>query len=57
LIFGDKTNKESLADIYANWPLLRTPTILLGDFLIKAFSNSTGTGKFKILEIGAGTVV
>jgi hypothetical protein len=54
LIFGNKTNKENLAHVYENWPLLWTPTLLLGEFL-KAFSNSTGSGKFRILEVGAGT--
>lgn len=55
LMFGDKNNKRTLEDMYANWPLLRTPTLLLGDFLLKAFNKSTGSGKFRILEIGAGT--
>jgi acyl transferase domain-containing protein/SAM-dependent methyltransferase/acyl carrier protein len=55
LTFGDKTNKTNLDDIYENWPLLRTPTLLLGDFLLKAFSQSTGNGRFRILEVGAGT--
>jgi acyl transferase domain-containing protein/acyl carrier protein/SAM-dependent methyltransferase len=55
LVFGNKANKENLGDVYENWPLLRTPTLLLGDFLLKAFSNSTGSGKFRILEVGAGT--
>ncbi|KAE8555850.1 hypothetical protein EYB25_000548 [Talaromyces marneffei] len=41
--------------MYENWPLLRTPTLLLGDFLKTAFSNSNGGRKFRILEIGAGT--
>ncbi|KAE9372419.1 BcPKS19, polyketide synthase [Stipitochalara longipes BDJ] len=55
LTFGDKANKANLDDVYENWPLLRTPTLLLGDFLLKAFSRSSGYGKFKILEVGAGT--
>jgi acyl transferase domain-containing protein/acyl carrier protein/ubiquinone/menaquinone biosynthesis C-methylase UbiE len=55
VVFGDKTNKHILEDIYQNWPLLRTPTLLLGDFLINAFTNFTGSGKFRLLEIGAGT--
>ena len=55
LVFGNKANKHALEDMYANWPLLRTPTLLLGDFLMKAFTNFTGSGKFRILEIGAGT--
>lgn len=55
LIFGNKTNKHTLEDMYEKWPLLRTPTLLLGDFLVKAFTDFTGSGKFRILEIGAGT--
>lgn len=55
LVFGSGQNKQTLEDIYENWPLFRTPTLLVGDFLTKAFSNSSGTGKFRILEIGAGT--
>ena len=55
LIFGNKTNKHILEDIYENWPLFRTPTLLLGDFLLKAFTHASGSGKFRILEVGAGT--
>lgn len=55
LVFGNKANKHTLEDMYANWPLLRTPTLLLGDFLRKALTDFTGSGKFRILEIGAGT--
>ena len=55
LIFGDRKNKHALEDMYANWPLLRTPTLVLGDFLLKAFTDATGSGKFRILEVGAGT--
>ena len=55
LVFGTKTNKHTLEDVYENWPLFRTPTLLLGDFLLKAFTNASGSGKFRILEVGAGT--
>jgi acyl transferase domain-containing protein/SAM-dependent methyltransferase/acyl carrier protein len=55
LIFGDREHKQTLEDMYANWPLLRTPTLVLGDFMLKAFTSATGSGKFRILEIGAGT--
>ena len=55
LVFGNKTNKQTLEDVYENWPLFRTPTLLLGDFLLKAFTNASGSGKFRILEVGAGT--
>lgn len=55
LVFGNEENKKLLDDMYEFWPLLRTPTLLLGNFLTKALSNATGKGKFRILEIGAGT--
>lgn len=55
LVFGNRTNKQLLEDIYENWPLLRTPTLYLGDFLLKAFIGASGSGKFRILEVGAGT--
>ncbi|KAF2867263.1 BcPKS19, polyketide synthase [Massariosphaeria phaeospora] len=56
LMFGTKENKRALEDIYENWPLIRTPTILLGDFLLKTFQEScSGNGPFRILEVGAGT--
>ncbi|PVH96269.1 putative polyketide synthase [Periconia macrospinosa] len=55
LMFGDRETKHTLEDMYANWPLLRTPTLVLGDFLLKAFTSAAGSGKFKILEVGAGT--
>ncbi|ORY67214.1 uncharacterized protein BCR38DRAFT_509936 [Pseudomassariella vexata] len=55
IVFGDRETKKTLEDMYEFWPLLRTPTLLLGDFLLKAFTNATGSGKFRILEIGAGT--
>ncbi|KAF2275385.1 putative polyketide synthase [Westerdykella ornata] len=55
IVFGDKETKRTLEEMYEFLPLLRTPTLLLGDFVVKAFSNSTGGGPFRILEIGAGT--
>lgn len=54
-IFGNKEAKKILEDMYEFWPLFRAPTLVLGDFLTKAFTNATGSGKFKILEVGAGT--
>ncbi|KAH6712937.1 BcPKS19, polyketide synthase [Leptodontidium sp. MPI-SDFR-AT-0119] len=44
MVFGNKTNKQCLEDMYENWPLLRTPTLLLGDFLINALTNFSGSG-------------
>ncbi|VUC28732.1 unnamed protein product [Clonostachys rosea] len=55
VVFGNRENKKTLEEMYEFWPLLRTPTLVLGSFLLKAFTNSTGSGKFRILEIGAGT--
>ncbi|KAI8631474.1 S-adenosyl-L-methionine-dependent methyltransferase [Xylariaceae sp. FL1651] len=55
LLFGNMENKKLLNDMYEFWPLLRAPTILLGNFLVKALSKATGKGKFRILEVGAGT--
>jgi acyl transferase domain-containing protein/acyl carrier protein/2-polyprenyl-3-methyl-5-hydroxy-6-metoxy-1,4-benzoquinol methylase len=55
IVFGNKKNKKLLEDMYEWWPILRVPTLQLGDFLAKALSTTTDGGKFKILEIGAGT--
>lgn len=55
LIFGNVENKKLLNEMYEFWPLLRTPTVLLGDFLVKTLSNAPGKGRFRILEVGAGT--
>ena len=64
IVFGNKTNKKTLEDLYENWPMLVAATKLLGNFLYHAFTgNGNGTktpgggGKntFRILEIGAGT--
>lgn len=56
IIFGSRDNKKTLEEFYEFWPLLRAPTIVLGDFLAKAFTaNANGKGKFRILELGAGT--
>ncbi|KAI0154669.1 hypothetical protein GGR57DRAFT_466287 [Xylariaceae sp. FL1272] len=54
-VFGDKEAKRILEDIYAFWPLFRTPTLVLGDFMTRAMTNAAGGGKFRILEVGAGT--
>ncbi|KAI1760611.1 BcPKS19, polyketide synthase [Hypoxylon sp. FL1150] len=55
VMFGDKETKKNLETMYEFWPLLRTATLLLGEFLLKAFTNAEGNGKFRILEVGAGT--
>ena len=56
VLFGDPETKQLLGEMYEFWPLLRTPALVLGDFLTKALaSKQRGDGKFRILEIGAGT--
>ncbi|KAM7200697.1 Polyketide methyltransferase sdnL [Naviculisporaceae sp. PSN 640] len=58
LVFGNPQNKKLLKDMYEFWPLLRAPTLLLGEFLAQAVdSHSSGDAgrPFRILEVGAGT--
>lgn len=55
ILFGDRANKKTLDDMYEYWPLVRTPSLVLGDFLAQALTRASGGGKFRILEIGAGT--
>jgi acyl transferase domain-containing protein/SAM-dependent methyltransferase/acyl carrier protein len=54
IIFGNKTSKEVLQDFYENWPLFRVSTTILTDFLCRSFAKSSGAGRFRILEVGAG---
>ena len=55
LLFRSKSNKEILEDVYANGPMYKAISQLLGSFLIKAFANPPEGGKFNILELGGGT--
>ena len=55
IIFGNKENKKSLDDLYENWPLVRAGTIALGEFLEKVVANPNRPGKFRLLEVGAGS--
>ena len=55
LVFGNKANKQNLDDVYENWPLVRSATLALGEFMEKALTNPDAPGKFRILEVGAGT--
>ena len=52
LIFANKENKANLDDVYENWPLGRTGTLLLGEFLKKALLKvvDPGAGKFRICQ-------
>ncbi|KAH8727766.1 BcPKS19, polyketide synthase [Phaeosphaeriaceae sp. PMI808] len=55
IVFGDRKTKHTLEAMYEFWPLFRSATLMLGDFLFKALKHSSGDGKFRILEVGAGT--
>lgn len=55
IVFGNKENKKKLDDLYENWPLVRSGSIALGDYLERVMSNPDKPGKFRILEVGAGT--
>ena len=53
LLFRSKVDRDVLADVYANGPMYKAISQLLGAFLLKAYSEPEKT--FQILEIGAGT--
>ncbi|EHK97154.1 putative Phthiocerol synthesis polyketide synthase type I PpsA [Glarea lozoyensis 74030] len=55
ILFGNRATKKTLEEFYSEWPLFKAPTLVLSDFLSTAFKKATGGGKFRILEIGAGT--
>lgn len=56
VVFGRQETQKTLAKYYEYSPLLRTSTLVLGDFLANALTTkAAGTGKFRILEMGAGT--
>lgn len=55
IVFGNKDNKKTLDDLYENWPLVRSGTVALGEYLKKAMENTDKPGVFRILEVGAGT--
>lgn len=55
LLFGDKHNRELLADFYANSQMLKAATRLLAEFVSSVFSATQSEGTLCILEVGAGT--
>lgn len=55
LLFGDRHNRELLADFYANSQMLKAATRLLAEFFNSAFSATQSEGTLCILEVGAGT--
>ena len=55
LLFGDKHNRDLLADFYANSLMLKAATRLLAEFVSSTFSAAQSGGTLCILEVGAGT--
>lgn len=55
VLFGTKSNRDLLEEVYTNGPMYSAITRLLGKFLVSAFSVSTAREKVHILEIGGGT--
>ncbi|KAK9414372.1 hypothetical protein SUNI508_11334 [Seiridium unicorne] len=57
VLFGNKSNRTIMEDVYAAAPMFVIMSELLTSFLEKALSTSAPgpEGKFKILELGAGT--
>lgn len=55
ILFGDKQNREALANFYADSQLLKPVTGLLVDFVSSMFSVAQSGNTLCILEVGAGT--
>ncbi|KAL6718201.1 hypothetical protein ACLMJK_004289 [Lecanora helva] len=55
LLFGDKLNRDLLADFYANSQMLKAATHLLTDFISSVFAGAQSGETLYILEVGAGT--
>nr|WBO01262.1 putative type I non-reducing polyketide synthase [Cladonia rangiferina] len=55
LLFGDKHNRDLLADFYANSQMLKAATRLLAEFVSSTISAGQSGGTLCILEVGAGT--
>ena len=53
LLFSSKADRDLLADVYANGPMYKAISKLLGSFLVRSYNKPQKT--FQILEIGAGT--
>ncbi|KAF2829407.1 hypothetical protein CC86DRAFT_346125 [Ophiobolus disseminans] len=55
LLFGSKSNRELLQNVYSNAPIFKTATSLLANFLVNSLRSSSPMATIRILEIGAGT--
>ncbi|OSS44048.1 hypothetical protein B5807_11143 [Epicoccum nigrum] len=54
IIFRTKADRDLLEDVYTNSPMFATGTKVMGNFLQQALKHR-GSGKLRILELGAGT--
>ncbi|KAJ4147493.1 hypothetical protein LMH87_002006 [Akanthomyces muscarius] len=55
LLFANKENRATMADVYEKAPMCQATTRLLADFLVKTFSSPHPRRSFRLLEVGAGT--
>ena len=55
VLFGTKSNRDLLEEVYTNGPMYSAITKLLGKFLVSVFSTLSARKKVHILEIGGGT--
>ncbi|KAL4903516.1 hypothetical protein BDW74DRAFT_179932 [Aspergillus multicolor] len=55
VLFGTKSGKDAMEDVYTNSPMFATGTRILGEFFVQAFKKYRGGEKLHILELGAGT--
>lgn len=55
VLFGTKSNRDLLEEVYTNGPMYLATTRLLGKFLASAFTDSSALERIHILEIGGGT--
>jgi acyl transferase domain-containing protein/acyl carrier protein/SAM-dependent methyltransferase len=55
LLFMDRTNKGLLESVYANGPMYKAMSRLLGSYILETVSQWQGSRPLRILEIGGGT--
>jgi acyl transferase domain-containing protein/SAM-dependent methyltransferase len=55
LLFMDRSNKGLLESVYANGPMYKAMSRLLGSYILETVSQWQGSRPLRILEIGGGT--
>ncbi|KAK6071029.1 polyketide synthase (beta-ketoacyl synthase) [Seiridium cupressi] len=55
ILFGNKTNRQLMADVYTNAPMCRVGTRLVASYLGQIFACARKGEAFHILEVGGGT--